>query len=186
MPLFGRMKAPNVGGAEELPLQSGEAARLYLVVRRLWLDGRMDISTSGTIDVDERAVFVVMTDLYRAWPRTAAHAWRGYEMRGRGALLLTSQTRLLNFYRVAPDRVPSWLPVQTVNYCASYDPRTEVVLTMYGFPHAGAPETAASLWIRPPDTWTAPRNARRFDSCLGGLPKDEGRPMGHFQRTVGG
>jgi hypothetical protein len=133
-----------------------EAARALLAMRSLWLDGRIDIATLGPTDVGEREIFRVMADVYSAWLSTAAHAWRGYEVLGRGTLVLVSETRLLNYYQVAPNWLPTWLPSQTVHYCASYDPRTELVMAIYGFPHAGAPETTAALWIRPPDTWITP------------------------------
>ncbi len=37
-----------------------------------------------------------MTDLVGEWQRTAAHAWRSYEMRGRGSLLLNNRPQPLN------------------------------------------------------------------------------------------
>jgi hypothetical protein len=112
-----------------------------------------------------------MTDLVGEWQRTAAHAWRSYEMRGRGSLLLNNRPlplnshhlppRGLNSFRLGRESAPPWLPSQMADYCARYDPRTELVIAIYGFPDVGAPETSACLWIRPPERWTTPPAAWR-------------------------
>jgi hypothetical protein len=167
MPLFGRKKQPKAQSAEEQPLSSAKAIGLFTGLIQLWDAGRIDIAILGPVAIVESNVLAVLTDLYGECLSTAAHAWRGYEMHGRGFLLLDSRTHVLNYYSLTPERVPAWLPSQTANYCASYDPRTELVIAIYGFPHYGAPNTTASLWMHPHDILVTPPAAwRQLDQSM--------------------
>jgi hypothetical protein len=157
-------KQPKTQSSEAqalLPEMLEETVFLFQIVRDLWLSGHMDISTTGPVAVAEDDVLTVVTDMAREWLPFAALAWRGYEMYGRGILLLNNHKHGGNYYPLTPEQVPPWLPSQVVQYCANYDPRTEIVLAIYGFPEFSAPETCASLWIRPGDTWTTPPEAWR-------------------------
>lgn len=153
MPLFGKRKREESKKVPS-PEQITEAATHMLAVRRLWLNGQLDLALRGRID--DGNVFVEMADVHGTWVRVAAQAWRGYETNGRGFLLLNSATRQLNYYTLEAGAAPPWLPAEIAHYCASYDPRTDLVIAIYGFADAGDPEASAALWMRPPDTWVAP------------------------------
>jgi hypothetical protein len=158
MPLFGKHK-PETPSNTPSREQVAAAASRYATMRGLWLNGRIDLAILGP--TNEAEVFVFMPDLYDAWLRVAAQAWRGYETHGRGFLLFNTGTRQLNYYTLEPGPVPAWLPGEIAHYCASYDPRTELVLALYGITEAGVPDASAALWVRPPDTWITPPAASR-------------------------
>lgn len=154
MAFFGKRKreaSSNTPDREEIT----EAASHFLAMRRLWLNGQLDLAIRGRIE--ESPVFMVMSDVHKNWSRIAALAWDGYQRAGRGFVSLDNGgSHRLNYHMLEAATGDSPLPDETVQYCARYDSATELVFAIYGFPREGDPAACATLWIHPPDGWDTP------------------------------
>ena len=137
--------------------QMDEAIEHYQTINSWRRNGRLALAILGRIE--EKYVEVNMTDVLANWQYVAAQAWRGYEQQGRGFLFLDGYARELSYF--TPESVPARLPGEIAAYCASYHPRTDLVMAIHGFPETDDPESSACFWLRPTDTWTTPPVAWR-------------------------
>jgi hypothetical protein len=150
--------------------------------RTLWRHSdRIDIDMEVFGAIPEDQILATMDDVYRDWPRVAAHAQRGYELLGRGFWWLDETSRATSYRPVATAVALEELQIHLVSSCAHYDPRTEIVVFVFNFARFGDPKADVSLRIRPPKTWVTPVQAwRQLDHAMQSRIDASFRPDGEL------